>query len=308
MSLVADVLSGAVRGGTSIMYAGLGETVSEKAGVVNLGTEGCMLVGALGGFATAYSTGSPWLGVLVAAIAGGLLAAIHAVLVIGRGANQFASGLTLLFFALGLTSLYGAGYVGKEIHALNPIAIPGLSDIPFLGPILFDQDALTYLSYFTAPALFLLMVKTRPGLLLRTAGERAEVLTVHGYRISTVRYAAVIGGGMLSGIGGAHLSIAYAQSWFENMIVGRGFIAVALVIFASWQPIRVMAGAYLFGAALALSPALQARGVDLPVLNNQFALDVLPFVVTLLVLAFLGKRTLLAAPDELRKVFDNTAS
>jgi ABC-type uncharacterized transport system permease subunit len=304
MSLVVDVLSGAVRGGTSVMYGALGETVSEKAGVVNLGTEGCMLVGALAGFATASATGNPWLGVLIAAVGGGALAGIHAVLVISRGANQFASGLTLLFFALGLTSLYGADYVGKEIHALNPIAIPGLSDIPFLGPILFHQDALTYLSYLTAPALWWIMASTRPGLLLRTAGERAEVLTVHGYRVATTRYLAVITGGALAGIGGAHLSIAYAQSWFENMIVGRGFIAVALVIFASWQPLRVMVGAYLFGAALALSPALQARGIGI----NQFALDVLPFLVTLLVLAFLGKRTLLSAPAELRRVFDNTAT
>ena len=304
MSLVVDVLSGAVRGGTSVMYAALGETVSEKAGVVNLGTEGCMLVGALAGFATASVTGNPWLGVLLAAVGGGALAAIHAVLVISRGANQFASGLTLLFFALGLTSLYGADYVGKEIHALNPIAVPGLSHLPLLGPILFHQDALTYLSYLTAPALWWIMASTRPGLLLRTAGERAEVLTVHGYSVATTRYAAVITGGALAGIGGAHLSIAYAQSWFENMIVGRGFIAVALVIFASWQPLRVMAGAYLFGAALALSPALQARGIGI----NQFVLDVLPFLVTLLVLAFLGKRTLLAAPQELRRVFDNTAA
>jgi ABC-type uncharacterized transport system permease subunit len=147
------------------------------------------------------------------------------------------------------------------------------------------------------------MAYTRPGLLLRAAGERAEVLTVHGYRVSTARTAAVVAGGALAGVGGAHLSIAYAQSWFENMIVGRGFIAVALVIFASWQPLRVLVGAYLFGAALALSPALQARGVGI----NQFALDVLPFLVTLLVLAFLGRRTLRSAPDELRRVFDNTA-
>ncbi|HEX8346331.1 MAG TPA: ABC transporter permease [Actinoplanes sp.] len=304
MSLVVDVLSGAVRGGTSVMFAGLGETVSEKAGVVNLGTEGCMLVGALAGFATAYATGDPWSGVLVAALAGGALAGIHAVLVVFRRANQFASGLTLLFLALGLTSLYGSGLVGREINALNPIAVPWLSRIPVLGPVAFHQDALTYLSYLAAPALFLIMRYTRPGLLLRTAGERAEVLTVHGYRVASTRCVAVVAGGALAGVGGAHLSIAYAQSWFENMIVGRGFIAVALVIFASWKPLRVMAGAYLFGAALALSPALQARGLGV----NQFALDVLPFLVTLLVLAFIGRRTLLSAPDELRRVFDNTVT
>jgi ABC-type uncharacterized transport system permease subunit len=304
MSIVVDVLSGAVRGGTSIMYAGLGETVSERAGVINLGTEGCMLVGALAGFAVASGTGNPWAGVAAAAVSGGLLAAVHAVLVVGRGANQFASGLTILFLALGLTSLFGADYVGKQIDALNPVAVPGLSAIPWLGEILFHQDALTYLSYFAGPLAWLLIFRSKAGLLLRTAGERSEVLTVHGYRLSTVRYAAVIIGGALAGVGGAHLSIAYAQSWFENMIVGRGFIAVALVVFAAWQPLRVMAGAYLFGAALALSPALQSRGVAI----NQFALDVLPFLVTLLILVFLGRRTLLAAPWELRRVFDNTAT
>lgn len=302
MSLVVDVLSGGVRGGTSILYAGLGETVSERAGVINLGTEGCMLVGALGAYAAAAETGSPWWGVLAGALAGGLLALVHAILVVSRGANQFASGLTVLFLALGLTSLYGGEYVGKPITGLDPIHLPLLSDIPGLGAILFQQDALTYLSFLAAPALWWLLHRSRAGLLLRTAGEASDVLSVHGYSMPRVRYAAVTAGGALAGIGGAHLSIAYTQSWFENMIVGRGFIAVALVIFASWQPLRVMAGAYLFGAALALSPALQARGYSV----NQFALDVLPFLVTLLVLAFLGKRTLQSAPAELKRVFDGS--
>ncbi|HEY6797237.1 MAG TPA: ABC transporter permease, partial [Kineosporiaceae bacterium] len=204
MSIVVEVLSGAVRGGTSVMYAALGETVSERAGVINLGTEGCMLVGALAGFAVAYDTGDPWLGVIAAGAAGGALALVHAVLVVTRGANQFASGLTLLFLALGLTSLFGADYVGKQIHALNPIAIPGLSAVPVLGPVVFRQDALTYLSYLTAPAMWWTLYRSRPGLLLRTAGERAEVLTVHGYRTATVRYPAVVAGGALSGVGGAH--------------------------------------------------------------------------------------------------------
>ncbi|HEY0815808.1 MAG TPA: ABC transporter permease [Pseudonocardia sp.] len=302
--ILVDILAGGVRGGTSIMYAALGETVSERAGVINLGTEGCMLTGALTGFAVTFQTGNPWIGVLAAALAGAALALVHGVLVVGRGVNQFASGLTIFFLALGLTSLYGDSFVGTSIHALDPIQIPLLGDIPFVGPILFRQDALTYLSYVTAPLMWWLLFRTRAGLLVRTAGERVDVLTVHGYRPETIRYAAVGIGGALAGVGGAHLSIAYAQSWFENMIVGRGFIAVALVVFACWQPLRVMAGAYLFGACLALSPVLQAQGLGI----NQFALDALPFVVTLLALAVFGRRTLLAAPEELKRVLDRTSA
>jgi len=299
--ILVDVLSGGVSGGTSIMYAALGETVSERAGVINLGTEGCMLMGAFAGFAVTSMTGSPWLGILAAAAAGGALALIHAILVVSRKANQFASGLSLLFLALGLTALYGSGYVGQKINAFDPIAIPGLSSIPFIGPILFEQNILTYLSYFVAPLMWFVIFRTRIGLMLRTAGERSEVLTVNGYSIVKVRYLAVVTGGIFAGVGGAYLSIAYSQSWFENMIIGRGFIAVALVVFAAWDPLKVIGGAYLFGSALALSPVLQANGYEI----NQFALDMLPFVLTLLLLVFLGKRAVNSSPAELRRVFDN---
>ncbi|MDO9484941.1 MAG: ABC transporter permease [Actinomycetota bacterium] len=299
--MIVDVLSGGVSGGTSIMYAALGETVSERAGIINLGTEGCMLMGAFAGFAVTSMTGSPWLGMLAAAAAGGVLALIHAILVVSRKANQFASGLSLLFLALGLTALYGSGYVGQKINAFDPIAIPGLSSIPFIGPILFEQNILTYISYFVAPLMWFIIFRTRIGLMLRTAGERSEVLTVNGYSVVKVRYIAVVTGGIFAGIGGAYLSVAYSQSWFENMIIGRGFIAVALVVFAAWDPLKVIGGAYLFGSALALSPVLQANGYEV----NQFALDMLPFVLTLLLLVFLGKRAVNSSPAELRKVFDN---
>ncbi len=299
--IFVDVLSGGVSGGTSIMYAALGETVSERAGVINLGTEGCMLMGAFAGFAVTSMTGSPWLGILAAAAAGGALALIHAILVVSRKANQFASGLSLLFLALGLTALYGSGYVGQKINAFDPIAIPGLSSIPWIGPIFFEQNILTYISYFVAPLMWFVIFRTRIGLMLRTAGERSEVLTVNGYSIIKVRYIAVVTGGIFAGIGGAYLSVAYSQSWFENMIIGRGFIAVALVVFAAWDPLKVIGGAYLFGSALALSPVLQANGYEI----NQFALDMLPFVLTLLLLVFLGKRAVNSSPAELRKVFDN---
>jgi general nucleoside transport system permease protein len=303
MSLIIDVMSGGVRGGTSIMYAGLGETVSERAGVINLGTEGSMLVGALSAYAISVETGSPWLGALAGAVAGGLLSLIHAYLVVERGASQFASGLSLLFLALGLTSLFGATYVGQAAVTFDQWDVPVLSSIPVLGPVLFQHDPLLYLSYLIVPVVWFTLFKTRIGLLVRTAGERADSLTVHGYNVKLLRTGAVTFGGMLAGLGGAHLSIAYANAWFENMVSGRGFIAVALVIFAVWNPFRVMGGAYLFGMAIALGPALQARGYQF----NQFALDVIPFLLTLVVLAVLGKRTLSSSPAELKRVFENAA-
>ena len=301
MSILVDVATGAVRGGTSILYAGVGETVSERAGVINLGTEGAMLGGALAAYVVTAESGSPWLGVVGGAIAGGLLSWTHGVLVVRRGANQFASGLAVLFLALGLTSLFGAAYVGRSITSFEKWAVPFLSDIPFVGPVLFNHDPLVYLSYALVPAVWYVLFRTRIGLLIRTAGERSEALTVHGYSVKSIRMLAVTVGGVFAGVGGAHLSIAYTNSWFENMIAGRGFIAVALVIFASWKPLRVFGGAYLFGAALALGPALQARGFSI----NQFALHVIPFVLTLIVLAVLGRRTISAAPAELKRVFEN---
>jgi ABC-type uncharacterized transport system permease subunit len=298
--ILLEVLTGAVRGGTTILYAGLGETVSERGGVVNLGIEGSMLCGALAAVAATSASGNPWVGALAGAAAGAALAAVHAFFVINRRSNQLATGLIVLFLGLGITSLFGASYVKADVNGFTPVAIPGLSSIPWLGDIFFDQDPLTYLSYALVPALWWFIFRSRWGVLLRAAGERSEVLTTYGHRLVPIRYAAVIAGGFLAGIGGAQLSIAYANAWFENMVQGRGFIAVAVVIFAARQPFKVAAGAYLFGAALALSPVLQANGYSI----NQFALDVIPYVLTLVVLVLLGRRRAADAPEELQKVFE----
>ena len=179
--------------------------------------------------------------------------------------------------------------------------VPLLSSLPVLGEVLFQQDPVLYLSFVMVPLVWFGLFRTRIGLLIRTAGERSDSLTVHGYSVATMRMGAVTFGGMLAGLGGAHLSTAYANAWFEYMVSGRGFIAVALVIFAIWSPSKVMAGAYLFGCAIALGPALQARGYEI----NQFLLDAVPFVLTLAVLSVLGKRTLSSSPAELKKVFEN---
>jgi general nucleoside transport system permease protein len=300
MNLVTEVLTGGVRGGTSILFAALGESISERAGVVYLGTEGSMLAGALAGYAVAAETGHPWLGVLAGAFAGGALALVHAFLVLSRGANQLATGLVVLFLGLGLTSLFGVTYVQALAPTFRPLDLPIVSKIPFVGTVLFRQDPLVYLSFICVPALWWFISRSRWGVLLRAAGERSEVLVATGHRVLPVQYAAVVLGGMFAGVGGVHLSTAYTKAWFENMAQGRGFVAVAVVMFAARQPFKVAAGAYLFGAALALSPALQARGVGI----NQFALDAVPYVVTLLVLIVLGRRRSSELPEGLSKVFE----
>jgi len=263
-----------------------------------------MLTGALAGYAVTAQTGSPWVGVVAGAAAGGMLALVHAVLVLARGANQLATGFVVLFLGLGLTSLFGAAFVGRQIEAFQPYAIPGLSRIPFLGEVFFHHDPLTYVSYLVAPAMWWLLYRSRWGLKVRGAGERPEVLRAYGHSPLLVRYLSVVAAGLLAGVGGAQLSTAYTNQWFENMTAGRGFIAVSLVIFAAWHPLRAVGGAYLFGAALALSPALQARGLGF----NQFALDALPYLVTLLALVVLSRRRANAAPEGLSQVFDLTPS
>lgn len=300
MSLAIEVLTGAVRGGTSIGYAAVGESIGETAGVVNLGTEGSLLVGALAAYAITAETGSPWVGVLAGAAAGAALALVHAFFVLHRGANQLATGLVVLFLGLGLTSLFGASYVSREVNSFRPWDVPLLGDIPWVGEILFRHDPLTYGTFLIVPSVWFVLRRTGMGLLVRGAGERSEVLATYGHDVRLVQYLAVVSGGLLAGIGGAHLSIAYANAWFENMTQGRGFVAVAVVIFAARQPLAALGGSYLFGAALALSPALQARGWAI----NQFALDSLPYLAVIVVLVLLGKKRAAEAPEGLQKVFE----
>jgi simple sugar transport system permease protein len=304
VSLSTELMTGAVLGGTSILYAALGESVSERAGVINLGTEGSMLVGALAGYAVTSESGDPWVGLAGAAVGGALLAAVHGYFVLWRRTNQLATGLVVLFLALGLTSLFGVNYVQSTIDSFQPIAIPGLSSIPVFGEVLFDQTAPTYLSYVLVPLIWLFLFRTRPGLYLRASGERRDVLATYGRPVRLVQMLAVLAGGALAGIGGGVLSTAYTNAWFENMVQGRGFVAVAVAVFAARNPFKVMAGAYLFGAAFALSPILQVRGVDI----SQFALDALPYVLVIVVLVVVGRRGFSQAPEGLQEVFEGGAS
>ncbi len=289
------ILTGAVRSGTSVLYAVLGETVSEKVGVVNLGIEGCMLMGACIGFIVTYQTGNPWLGVLAAGLAGGVLSLAHAYLVISCGANQLASGLAMLFMGLGLTALLGRDYVKQNIVGFNPIPIPFLSDIPFFGKILFNHDIMTYAGFLIGPVLWFVMYRTRWGLSMRAVGESRAVAFATGRNPVRIAYLGVFIGGVLAGLGGAQLSIAFTHFWVENMTQGAGFIAVALVIFGLWHPIRAIFGALLYGGAYALQLTLQTMGVGIP----PSLLQMLPYALTLVILLAWGKASKRAMPSEL---------
>lgn len=297
--LLEAVLVGAVRGGTSIVFPTIGEVIAERSGVINLGTEGCMLSGALAAYIVGIETGSVWLGVFAGLLAGATLALLHAFLVVTRGANQIVTGLGITFLALGLTALYGQDYVGQGVNAMSPVPIPGLADVPFVGPVLFDHDPLTYLSFLAAPLVWFLLFRTRLGMTVRAAGERPEVLETFGTSASRVRYGAVVTGGAFAGIGGAQLSTAFTLNWSENMTVGRGFVAVALVIFATWDPRKALLGAYLFSGAIALQLQLQARGSE----ASRYLLEAVPYLTVIVMLAFLSRRRVNAAPEALARVF-----
>ncbi|MCX6022282.1 MAG: ABC transporter permease [Chloroflexi bacterium] len=297
--LIIGTLTGAVRSAASVLFTTLGEIVSERAGVINLGMEGCMLAGACTGVMVAVTTGNPWLGVPAAAAAGAALALIHAVLVISRGANQLATGFAVMFFALGLTALLGRPYVGSNVPGIGHLEIPLLAQIPGVGRVLFQHDPLTYLSFLLALGLWAFLAYTRWGLGLRAVGESVQVAYASGLSPVLIRYLAVSAGGALAGIGGAQLSLAYTHAWVEGMTGGRGFIAVALVIFSLWHPLRAIAGALLFGGAVALQLQLQSRGSPI----SPYILDMAPYVLTLLVLLLLRETGARAMPAGLRAIF-----
>lgn len=298
--MLQSVLIIAVASGTCIVFAGLGEIVAERSGVINLGVEGCMLCGALAAYAAGIESGNAWVGVLAGMLAGALLAAVHAVLVLHRGANQIAVGLVVTFLGIGLTALFGQSYVGKGVVALDTWAIPGLSRLPFFGPVLFDHDPLTYLSFLAIPLSAWVIWRTRAGLILRAAGEGPEVLEVYGTSARRVRWVAILVGGAMAGIGGAQLSTASTLNWSEQMTVGRGFVAVALVIFAGWKPLNLALGAYLFSGAIALNLELQARSWDI----SPYILQSLPYVTVLVILALLSRKRVHGGPAALEKVFE----
>ncbi len=281
----------AVVAGTPLLYAILGEIMTEKSGQLNLGVEGMMLMGAVVGFRTAIATGNPYLAIIGAMAAGALGALIYGVLTVTLRANQVVTGLTLTIFGAGFASFLGQGLLGEVIPDtmklfFADVKLPLLGDIPFIGPVFFNQGVLVYAGYITAVLLGIYLYKTRMGLNLRAVGENTAAADAAGINVRVYKYIHILMGGVLCGIAGAYLSLVYIPSWQENVTAGRGWIAVALVIFCRWNPYRVLIGAYLFGGLDIIGFRLQKYDFHV----SQYIIDLLPYVVTILILIFVSVR------------------
>ncbi|HEY8242478.1 MAG TPA: ABC transporter permease [Casimicrobiaceae bacterium] len=306
MDTLAELVVLTLAAGTPLVFAALGELVTEKSGVLNLGVEGMMLVGAVVAFMVAAKSGSPWLGVAAGTAAGAATAMIFAVIALSLLANQVATGLALSLFGVGLSAFIGLDFVSVVIDGIKPLAIRGLSDLPVVGQLLFGHNPLVYLSFVLFAAVHLFLTRTRAGLVLRAIGESPHSAHAIGYPVIAIRYAAVFFGGACSGLAGAYLSVAYTPLWVEGMVAGRGWIALALVVFATWKPWRVLAGAYLFGGVTLAQFQVQAMGSSIPA---QY-LSMLPYVATIVVLAIISRDAVtirLNAPASLGKPFHPAA-
>jgi ABC-type uncharacterized transport system permease subunit len=285
MDSYALLIASTLNAGTVLAIAALGLLINEKAGIVNLGAEGMMLCAAIAGFAAVVHTGSPLVGFIAGMAAGALLAAIFGGLVIWLNTNQYATGLALSLFGAGFSAFAGISYVQEKIPDRATFAIPGLSDIPFIGPALFRHHPMVYLTVLFALALIWFLYRTRAGLILRSVGESPESAHALGYPVRGIRLMAVVAGGALCGLAGAYISVVYTPLWVEGMVAGKGWIALALTTFATWRPARVLLGAYLFGGVTMLQFHLQGMGVDVP---SQF-LTMLPYIATIVVLALISR-------------------
>jgi len=298
VSLIATLIVAA----TPILLAATGELIVEKSGVLNLGVEGMMIMGAICGFIAAVSTGSPLLGFCIAALSGALLSLLFAILTQYLLANQVASGLALTLFGLGLAALLGHSYSGIKPPSTPKIECFGLSDIPVIGPIIFNHDLMVYFSLFLVFIVWIFLRFTRVGLILRAVGENHDAAHALGYKVIRIRVLAIMFGGACAGLGGAYLSLIRVPQWTEGMTAGAGWIALAIVVFASWKPWRLILGAYLFGGVTILQLNLQANGFDIPVSYLSMA----PYLVTIVVLVIMSAdrtRASINAPASLGKIF-----
>lgn len=287
---------------TPILLAATGELVVEKSGVLNLGVEGMMIIGAVCGFIVAVKTGNPWLGFLFAALSGAAISAIFGVLTQILLANQVACGLGLFLFGLGLSALLGVSYSGIRPPDFAAIDIKGLTDLPIIGPLLFGHDPMVYCSLLLVAFVGYFLNKTRAGLVLRAIGENHTSAHMLGYNVVRIRVCAILFGGACAGLGGAYLSLVRLPQWTQDMTAGIGWIALALVVFSAWRPWSLILGAYLFGGIMVLQLHLQAAGANIPVAYLSMA----PYVITIIALVLLSAnrtRTELKAPADLGRVF-----
>jgi ABC-type uncharacterized transport system permease subunit len=285
MDAFALLIAATLNAGTVLAIAGLGLLINERAGIVNLGAEGMMLVAAIAGFATAVHTGSDWLAFAAGMASGALLAAVFGVLVIWLNTNQYASGLALSLFGAGFSAFAGIKYTQEKLGPRPHFEIPGLADIPFVGPALFRQHPMVYFAVLLTIGLAWFLYRSRAGLVLRAVGESPESAHALGYPVRRIRLLAVVVGGALCGLAGAYVSVIYTPLWVEGMIAGKGWIALALTTFATWRPARVLLGAYLFGGVTMLQFHLQGEGVEIP---SQL-LTALPYLATIVVLVLISR-------------------
>jgi ABC-type uncharacterized transport system permease subunit len=285
MDSLALLLAASINSGTPLAIAALGLLLNERAGVLNLGAEGLMLVAAVAGFATAVHTHSDTLALLAGAGAGVVLAAAFGALVIWLNTNQYATGLALSLFGAGFSAFAGLRYTQETLGERLRFSLPGLSKLPFVGPALFSQHPMVYVAVALGVGIGWFLFRSRSGLVLRAIGESPESAHALGYPVRRIRLAAVMAGGALCGLSGAFLSVVYTPLWVEGMTAGRGWIALALTTFATWRPLRVLLGAYLFGGVTMLQLHLQGQGVDLPVP----LLTMLPYLATILVLVLISR-------------------
>ena len=285
MDSIALLLAATLNAGTVLAFAALGLLINERSGIVNLGAEGMMLVAAIAGFAVGVSTGNDWLAFAAGAAAGALLAAAFGALVIYLNPNQYATGLALSLFGAGFSAFVGIRFTQEKLPERPHFSIPGLADIPFIGPALFRQHPMVYIAIALTVALAWFLYRSRAGLVLRAVGESPESAHALGYPVRRIRLVAVMVGGALCGVSGAYISVVYTPLWVEGMIAGKGWIALALTTFATWRPARVLLGAYLFGGVTMLQFHLQGEGVQVP---SQF-LSMLPYLATIVVLVLISR-------------------
>lgn len=302
MDLLLPALLTIITAATPLLFAALGELITEKSGILNLGVEGMMVMGAIMGFVVVHHSGSATLAIIAGAGGGIALATIFATLVLVFHASQVPTGLALTIFGIGLSALIGQSMIGIAYDGLPQLSLPFLSSIPILGPLLFGQDALVYLSLIMVFVVMWFLNKTRAGLILRAVGDSHDAAHAMGYSVFKIRFLATLFGGAMAGLGGAYLSLAYSPLWVEQMTAGRGWVALALVVFATWRTGRVLLGAYLFGGITILQLHAQALGIGIP---SQI-MSMLPYVATIVVLVMISRdkaKIKLNAPASLGKDF-----